>query len=195
MLAVFARDGDQRRLLWNRALAPQTELDDPSMNPFSDGRGFGKLLSNDGSVVILRPEHANDDDTALRVLTRKGTDLEISAADLMVPVAEWIENEHFGFGDKPIELLLDAEKPPIYATWVAEAEKWLTLNLTTFKLSAAQNDVEKRLDALGLATAREIVKESQGGVGLARILGSIRQKAAEVLPGMIEPQAPRSEET
>lgn len=160
-LAVFQRDGTSSRLHWSNTLASK---EDPDNWP-GDIDGFRRWVANDGSVAILWDTHwINRSARVLLAFHRNGREANFSLNQIRNRLGvKSPEDTSPGetFGEKQLEVFLEDESPPKYAIWDAEAQSWGVLDLATLTLSVAKPEERARLDSIGVAKARGLVR---GGV-------------------------------
>lgn len=185
LLAVFKHDGDATALLWSRSLVNKDEPE--GIGAFPGGGGVRKRVSNDGGLVILQAENYFPDDAAIRVLTQKGGDTNITFEELEAALSEFQDGSDFssrtGIADA-LDLFLEDEKPRLFAFWVSSVDKWLAVNLDKGALTVAAGPLAKRLDAAGLLKAREIVRVDQPGA-VREMINTLKQKVSEIAPNLV----------
>ncbi len=183
MLFVFSHAGDHPALIWSRPLAPETEADqDPNQN-FSmnwDPNSYRKLVSDDGSLVVLRMRYYRDDMPAMRVLTQK-TDTAFEADDLIEAFGDAFENQYDASQAPFLEVLSDS--PKIFGMWHARSGRWVMLDQEKLMLEKPSAAQLTRLNELALQEARAAAQRHRPS-GLRRAFRTVMQHAAAVVPSI-----------
>lgn len=186
LLSVFKQDGEQGKLLWSRSLAAKEDENDPNSTNPGMFQQLQRMLTGDGSSVVLKAPYPNSEEPLLRVITQKGGDQSFFMEDLLGALGDSADEQDLqaGNGLGWLELLLDSEKPAIYAFWLPRAKRWLALNLEQLELRGATTELNQKFNALGLAKARELAQKDQPDA-LKEMLKPLKRRASQIVPGVL----------